>query len=147
VKYLPMAAILTMTILDAFECQRHEPPLPCPLCVDPAFEITMMDSNGTKINGFTIKATKIPGDTTISSDSLAYVQSSYLIYGSSGLYNLEITSPNYETITIDSIVVDGGRCGPNARILGIIAKEPRLSKELNVPYIMAFDSSRVGCGN
>jgi hypothetical protein len=140
--------IITVFILASiFECQQHEPPLPCPMCADPAFEITMMDSNGTKINGFTIKATKLPGDTTISSDSLAYIHSSYLIHGNSGLYNLEITSPNYETITIDSIVVEGGRCGPNARILGIIAKEPKLPKELNVPYIIAFDSSHVGCGN
>jgi hypothetical protein len=109
----------------------------------------MMDSTGNKLGGFTIKARTTSGETLIvnSLNPIWQVDSTYVINGNSGLYHLEISNPQYETINIDSVVVQGGRCGPNARILGIIAREPRLSKKLNATYIIAFDSSGVGCGN
>jgi hypothetical protein len=141
--------VIILFLMIASGCLKKEP-YPCPMCEGPAFAITMMDSTGKKLNGFSIRAIRTTGDTLFTNDSLNHMwhgDSSYIIYGGSGIYKTEITSLNYETINIDNITVEGGRCGPNPRILGIIAKEPKLSKKLNLPYIIAFDSSGVGCGN
>jgi hypothetical protein len=131
-----------------FGC-RIEQSTPCPDCIYPAIEITMMDTNGAKINGFTIKAISTTGDTLFTNDSLGHsaVESPYFLFGKSGTYKVEITSPKYEDILIDNVNVQGGRCGPNARILGIIAEKPKLAKKLNSPYVIALDSTGHGCGN
>jgi hypothetical protein len=108
-----------------------------------------MDTTGNKLGGFTVKATMAPGETLIanSSSPIWHSDSTYVINGNAGLYNLEISSPQYQTVNMDSIRVQSGRCGPNARILGIIPKESGLPKKLSANYIVAFDSSEVGCGN
>jgi hypothetical protein len=142
---LLLAILLSTNLL---QCE-HKSPDPCLLCVDPAFVITMLNTTGNKLGGFTVKATMAPGETLItnSSSRIWEVDSTYEIIGNAGLYNLEISSPQYQTINMDSIRVQAGRCGPNARILGIVAQGSRLSKRLSTAYIIAFDSSVVGCGN
>ncbi len=141
--------ISCLFLMAIFSCNQEEPYI-CPMCIGPAFEITIMDTTGSKLIGFTIKATYKTGDTLTLSDSTRAFDprdSTYVFYSAAGIYNLEISNPHYQTITLDSIKVENGRCGPNARVLGIIVREPTLSKKLNLPYVIAVDSSKKGCGN
>lgn len=53
-KTIIIFALLLLTMLFA-GCEKNSPPEPCPLCMDLAFKIFMVDSTGNKLSGFTVK--------------------------------------------------------------------------------------------
>jgi hypothetical protein len=143
--------ITASAIICGLACVQYHQDRPCGLCLSPAFKITMVDSAGMKLGGFTIRAINTHGDTLIENDTSSdYTwarDSSYLLYGISGIYSLEMTNLQYETIILDSVSVSEGRCGINPKLLKIIPQEKKLAKRKVTAYTIVLDSNAVGCGN
>jgi len=127
---------------------------PCPPCLTPTFEISLLSTTGSKLNGFNIKVINAQNDTLSIVDTsgidCSFIDTTYEIfwgYGISGMYKLIISNSKYETIEIDSMPISYGRCGVNPRILKIQPELNNLAKVSATSYRLLLDSTGRGCGN
>jgi hypothetical protein len=123
----------------------------CADCMSPAFKITMVDSLGVKISGFTITLIDDKLNVQIVNDTNQNyweMDSSYSIYGKSGTYTIEIIHNKYNPITLEGMVSTKNRCGDsNPRHLTIVPTEKKLSKRSAAGYTISKDVTEPGCGN
>jgi hypothetical protein len=123
----------------------------CPDCVDPACSVTMIDSTGNKLNGFTVKFTNDKLDTAIVCDTTApgwTRDSSYSIFGKSGYYTIEVSSDKYFPVLLKGILVTVNRCGiNNTRKLEILPTRIGLMKKSSPQYKIVNDFVSPGCGS
>lgn len=126
--------------------------LGCPMCSSPAFEIALVDSTGAKLNGFNIRAINSKNETLSVSDtsdagSEIRYDSVYIIWAAAGVYKLDISSRNYQTIDMSNLSITSGKCGVNPRFLKIVAEARPLSKRNSAAFNILSDSTGRGCGN
>jgi hypothetical protein len=135
--------ICTLLVIGTMGCIGKQ----CTDCFLPAFEITMVNTIGQRINGFIIKAIRNGNDTLVAQEPSG-LDTTYVINGGNGNYSLEITNPKYEFIKIDTMNVDIDRCGTNkTRILEIEAQEIVMSKTMITQYNILKNEIGTGCSD
>jgi hypothetical protein len=145
--------ILTTTfLLTTLTCAVNNN-LGCPGCVSPVFEISLSDSTGAKLNGFTIKAINTQNETLSITDGsningFLSPDTVYELFINSGTYHLVISNQKYETIEMNAASASTGKCGVNPRILRIEPEAIKLAKgSASATYKLLLDSTGRGCGN
>lgn len=124
----------------------------CPGCSAPTFVVTLVDSTGSKLNGFAIELINAQND-TLTIDDTSYTNgylspdTTYEIYGGTGKCKLLILNPKYKPMEIDNLSISYGKCGVNPRILKAQPELNSLVKETLPSYKLLLDSTGRGCGN
>jgi len=147
-KYIVLISIL---LISLFECVNQNN-YPCPGCASPTFVVALMDTNGSKLNGFTIKLISAQNETlsiadTSNTNGYLSPDTMYELYGGKGICKLLILNAKYKTIEIDNLSISYGKCGVNPRIFKVQPEFNKLAKGSTTSYKLLLDSTGRGCGN
>jgi hypothetical protein len=147
-KHIILSIIL---LISTFECVNQNN-YACPSCSSPTFVVALLDTNGSKLNGFTIKLISAQNETlsivdTSHSNGYLSPDTMYELYGGNGICKLIISNEKYKSIEIDNLSISHGRCGVNPRMIRIEPKLNKLAKRSATSYKLLLDSTGLGCGN